>query len=532
MSLGPHNPDSELTKTEAEIQREREEKAVRLDNWSRLKIYLWSDDSRVDQVVEMVYGVMEGIKGFSGKSNIQKKHLKVILLNLYSNYLEDPPKYTGFYRMENRYRPSGRYNKLGITKTTIKVADCLLALDLIDQEKGHYFREASGSSHMSRMRAKPSLTKIFDDFGWTDLSVERAATTECIILRDSNSVGARPIELEYDDDRNTLKMRTALCQYNNLLRRTFIDIPEFPDEGVLSTSGSRTIQINRTNKFVRRVFNNGNWEDGGRFYGPWWQNVPKQWRELIRIEDEQTIEWDYSGLHIVLLYALKGLDYWEVGGGDPYKLPDQEPSERLRRLLKIVLLVAINAQDMTKTLRGIHRHINLDLEEYGWVKEEGIEIRELVNEFAERHQPIRGYFFSGMGVKLQYFDSKIAELAINELTTKEIPCLSIHDSFITTRQEEQHLELAMGKAIEQGVQEILGTEVSNRMKRSLGEEEVIPWERLKLLNRPFEDREKLDDYWQEQREWVVGLENGKHPNYALRLNRHRSIKWEENYFQS
>ncbi|MBU06028.1 MAG: hypothetical protein CL877_08800 [Dehalococcoidales bacterium] len=111
MSLGPHNPDPELTKTEAEIQRDREEKAVRLDNWSRLKIYLWSDDSRVDQVVEMVYGVMEGIKGFSGKSNIQKKHLKVILLNLYSNYLEDPPKYTGFYRMENRYRPSGRYNK-------------------------------------------------------------------------------------------------------------------------------------------------------------------------------------------------------------------------------------------------------------------------------------------------------------------------------------------------------------------------------------------------------------------------------------
>ena len=171
------------------------------------------------------------------------------------------------------------------------------------------------------------------------------------------------------------------------------------------------------------------------------------------------------------------------------------------------------------------------MDEYGWVREEDIDIEELVDEFAERHQPIKEYFFSGMGVRLQYFDSRIAELVINELTTKEIPCLTIHDSFITTRQEEQYLELAMDKAIEQGVQEILGTEVSNRMKRSLGEEEVIPWERLKLLNRPFEDREKLDDYWQEQREWVVGLENGKHPNYALRLNRHRSIKWEENYYQ-
>ena len=153
-----------MTKTDAEIQREREEKAVRLDNWSRLDIHRWSEDPKVDEVVEKVYGLMKSLQGFSGKSNIQKKHLKVILLNLYSNYLEDPQKYTGFYRMESKYRPSGRYNKLEITKTTIKVVDCLLALDLIHHERGHYFRQTSGDSHMSRMRAKPSLVRIFIDF--------------------------------------------------------------------------------------------------------------------------------------------------------------------------------------------------------------------------------------------------------------------------------------------------------------------------------------------------------------------------------
>jgi hypothetical protein len=520
-----------LTKTEKEIQREREEKAVRLDNWSRLDMHRWSEDPKVDEVVEKVYGLMKSLQGFSGKSNIQKKHLKVILLNLYSNYLEDPQEYTGFYRRVSNYRPYSRYNRLGISKTTIKVVNCLLTLDLIDHEKGHYFRDSVGKSHMSRMRAKPSLIRIFVEFKWTDLSVERATTTECIILREVDPLGNVKVELEYDDNNDTRRMRTSLTRYNNLLRRTCIDIPEFPTEGVLSTSGSRTIHINRTNKFVRRVFNNGNWEDGGRFYGPWWQNIPKQWREMIRIEDEQTIEWDYSGLHIVLLYALKEMNYWEIGGGDPYQLPDRESSERLRRLLKIILLVAINAQDMTKTLRGIHRHINLDLEEYGWVREEGLEIRELVNEFAERHQPIKEYFFSGKGVRLQNFDSRIAELVIKELTTRGIPCLTIHDSFITTRQEEQYLGLAMDKAIVQGVQEILGTQVSNRMKRRLAEEEVTPWERLKLLNRPFEDREKLDDHWQEQREWVIGLENGKYSEYEKRLNRHRSAMWAENYYQ-
>ena len=136
-----------------------------------------------------------------------------------------------------------------------------------------------------------------------------------------------------------------------------------------------------------------------------------------------------------------------------------------------------------------------------------------------------------MGIELQFFDSRIAELVINELTAMGVPCLSIHDSFITTRQEEQHLETAMGRAIERGVQEIGETAVSNRMKRSLEKDKVIPWENLKLLNRPYEDREKLDDYWQEQREWVIGLENGEYPEYVKRLNRHRSATWAENYYQ-
>ena len=28
-----------------------------------------------------------------------------------------------------------------------------------------------------------------------------------------------------------------------------------------------------SNKFVRRIFNNGTFEEGGRFYGGWWQRI-------------------------------------------------------------------------------------------------------------------------------------------------------------------------------------------------------------------------------------------------------------------
>ena len=520
-----------MTKTEAEIQREREEKAIRLDNWSRLKIYLWSDDSRVDQVVEVVYGLMEGIEGFSVKANIQRKHLKVILLNLYANYLEDPNKYTGFYRMVTKYSPAGRYNPLHITKTTIRVVDHLIVLNLIEYHPGHHRREGKGKSHMSRMRAKPALIEVLDKHGWNELTVARAANTECIVLRTRDPTGDRVVELEYEDTDDTRRMREELCRYNNILRTTFVDIPEYPVEGVLSSSGSRIIRINPTNKFVRRIFNNGVWEDGGRFYGPWWQSVPKEWRKRIRIDDEQTIEWDYSGLHIIILYALNRLDYWKEDGDDTYRLPNREPSERLRSLLKLVLLVTINTPDINAALRGIRWEMVQNPTEYEWVKEEGIVLKEVIEEFVQRHRPIEEYFFSEMGVNLQFFDSRIAEIIINELTFRGIPCLTIHDSFITTRQEEQYLESVMNRAIEQGIQETMETEVSNRMKRNLSEETATPWEILRLMNRPFANREKLDDYWEEQTEWVRGLENGQYPEYVDRLNRHRAVLWDSNYYQ-
>jgi hypothetical protein len=71
----------------------------------------------------------------------------------------------------------------------------------------------------------------------------------------------------------------------------------------------------------RRIFSGGSWKSGGRFYGGWWQRLPGKWRQRIRIiDDEPIVELDYSGLHIIMLYAIEGIDYWKEFGEDPYQL--------------------------------------------------------------------------------------------------------------------------------------------------------------------------------------------------------------------
>jgi hypothetical protein len=80
---------------------------------------------------------------------------------------------------------------------------------------------------------------------------------------------------------------------------------------------------------VHRVFNRSSFDNGGRFYGPWWQQCPKKWRREIFINDAPTIEQDYSSLHIALLYARRGINYYKQYNGDAYQLETPRSYRRL-----------------------------------------------------------------------------------------------------------------------------------------------------------------------------------------------------------
>ena len=63
--------------------------------------------------------------------------------------------------------------------------------------------------------------------------------------------------------------------------------------------------VDFSKKYVRRIFNQGSFKKGGRFYGGFWQKIPREYRKFIRINYKEVVELDYSGLHINMLYAMK-----------------------------------------------------------------------------------------------------------------------------------------------------------------------------------------------------------------------------------
>ena len=191
---------------------------------------------------------------------------------------------------------------------------------------------------------------------------------------------------------------------------------------------------------MHRVFNRGSkeFDNGGRFYGPYYQGMPSKFRKNIYIDGKKTVEWDYSGLHIRMLYHQLGLEFNE----DPYAIGDGSQ----RNEYKLVSLISINAQK-----RGSHIAVRDALEDAGFDLEQQdlTQVCKMMDDFKARHAPIKEFLFSGVGIDLQNADSWIMEQIMMLLHKAGIPALPIHDSVIVQEEHSARLQKIMVRVYEE-----------------------------------------------------------------------------------
>jgi hypothetical protein len=152
---------------------------------------------------------------------------------------------------------------------------------------------------------------------------------DCIRLKDSEKRLIRlPKTAEIAD------MRKELEKWNDFLEKNHLVDLLLPDKEIERLYAKEDVDAELEAfwnderdrpKFVElervrlyRVFNNGSFDEGGRFYGGWWQQVPGDKRKFITINGRTTFEYDYSYLHPAMLYAELGLpladDAYEIEG--------------------------------------------------------------------------------------------------------------------------------------------------------------------------------------------------------------------------
>jgi len=442
-------------------------KAIVLDKSEMVDVHTWSEYPEVNSVVEVVYKDLIANCEFSGNKQIRTRHIKVLVLDLYVKWLKDPTMFVSIYLAKWYYEDlESRYNKLHMSAITREVVKALHSRGWIELVLGHYAREQGYKSHTTRIQATSKLINLFETKNVTSEMIERYPSIETLILRETQvkEKSSKNVDVAYNDrdDSRIPIWRQSLVAYNNLLRRTYIDIQSAPSEGIPCRQGERSkrlgkkpkrIKVTQHDKFVRRIFNNKSWDDGGRFYGGWWQRIPEQWRAQIRIWNSPVTEIDFKGLHINLLYRLRGIAF----EGDPYHLsayPEYNGNDDMRALLKQVMLCAINAESKTKAIQAVNKEVNFNPEKYSWVKEDELNLGELIDALAAEHPALADDFFSGSGIELQNLDSIIAEKVINHFTAREIVVLCIHDSFVIPAYKAEELKQVMETAYIEAFQEM------------------------------------------------------------------------------
>jgi len=247
-----------------------------------------------------------------------------------------------------------------------------------------------------------------------------------IVLRDKDKR-----EIDFRESPKTQHIRKMLKAIN-----------QNTDKALVQLIDPCSKQAYRLRTRLHIVFNNGNFNEGGRLYTSTedgYQSCLKEERKYIHINAEKTVELDFSGMLIRMLYAIEGIQY----NGDPYLLKHYED---VRDLVKIATITMINASDKTECIRSINKEIKDNFQLKREYYRLGVNVkRELVPLIMLKHHRISKYFFTGYGLKMQNLDGKIALHILYHFAKKDIPVLAIHDSFIIQEKYKNELREVMDK---------------------------------------------------------------------------------------
>ena len=153
-------------------------------------------------------------------------------------------------------------------------------------------------------------------------------------------------------------------------------------------------------------------------------------RAFITIDGKFTNEFDYGRIHPTILYADEGIvleeDAYDIGIGEEH-----------RDIIKRSFNAMVQAKSKLTTPPK-----NIDWQSTGKTWKE---LRQLI---LHKHEPIKDGLFCGMGNRLQFRDSQLAEQIMLRFARKDLPVLPVHDSFIIIRGLYSELVNAMQEEFE------------------------------------------------------------------------------------
>ena len=256
---------------------------------------------------------------------------------------------------------------------------------------------------------KRLITRIKErQLSYNDLTLEHSKNV--IELRDKKAEGqAKGKLIRYEETPLTRQYRDEMEQINAFLR-----------EADICYQGNKDIDDTRVE--LKRIFNNGSFEEGGRLYGGFWISMKSEDLRDVTIDDEWVVALDYGQMAVRLAYSLAKAP---IHFDDGYLIPEWEKAREITKKLINVMLNSTSTDEWTvpKKLQKLYPY------------RENIE-RHLIIDISTFHKPISKLFGKPNGMKFMFLESEILIDVLLELNSLGIVALPIHDGLIVKTSQQ------------------------------------------------------------------------------------------------
>lgn len=313
-----------------------------------------------------------------------------------------------------------RYGARTLSKQLPGVLSALNALGFLHLEKG--YSEFSGDRRRTTIKGTDRLLAMVDAAGITLRDIGRDATAEEVIVLKRSKLGFWDDgdRIDYADTPETHRFRQEVRTINGHLAGSRI---EFDQQG-----SGLSFRVDVEQRTLRRYFNNGSFDQGGRLFGGFWQSLPKGVRKgCLRIGGEGVAEVDFGQFNVRASYALAGA---VPPQGDQYSVPGLEDHrEGIKKVFNALL-------STTKLLRKLPRETRPLLPQ-------GIAVGDVVGALGRKHPPLVPLFCRGLIGALQRMESTILVRVLLTLLRDGIVALPIHDAVVVPVSQAAKVQAVM-----------------------------------------------------------------------------------------
>ena len=356
-----------------------------------------------------------------------ERTVEAVICDLVHRELTSPGGKVHVSQSNQLLRKQSRYKGEAYNKTLPQVLRNMAAeeMDFLTYELGKRVvvieddgAKATLRGQQTLIGAGPKILRRIKEYG---LSLEDLApdpNQEAIQLRAKKVRADQPGELvEYRDTNETNRLRDEIRQINEAISTLDIDCCDSA--------------IDTSQRVLRRVFNNGTFDEGGRLYGGFWQSMKKEGRAgCLEIDGHPFVELDYGQMSVSLLYGLAGQT---PPDGDLYDLSAHGiPTECRSGVKKVVNAMIASPKPLVrmpkKTRETIPRRISFT---------------DMKKAIRQKHEPIVSYFGTGVGTKLMRLESDVLVMVLLRLIGEGVVALPIHDAILVREDQQETATVAM-----------------------------------------------------------------------------------------